>query len=616
MLQIRRTRPNFQRPVSVTPPPAPERIDPWRVAVMVAVLLGGGFAVLIGRYFWLQVVRGEHFEMLAQRQYQADSSEETGNRGRIYDVNGNLLVSNRKIYRIYVQANQVADAGQLYDQLQPLILADREASASIRPREQFVSLVQEAAGRSNWIWLTKRSVSQETKEKIDALTWPCESKAAGKCVKYEVGLRRYYPEGSLAAHVLGFFKRDNSGGSYGIEQGMDLELSGQSRRSLDDAELTGEYQSYQPDYNLDGRDVYLTLDRDLQYLVESTLADGIARFGASRGEIIITEPATGRILAMAAYPTYEPEYYNEYDPASYKNPSILDNFEPGSIFKVITMAAAVDAGLVSPDTRCQRCDGPRKVAGATINNWDFKVNGPITMTEALEKSDNIALVWVSDLLGSDRFNDYIEKFGFKQPVEVEVNERAEPPALNVWGPVETATRSFGQGIAVTSLQMVRAVGAIANGGNLMQMTFVDHVVDQATGQTYYTQPQVSRRVISEQAAQTLQTMMQTSAQHGEAQYIFKNSGLIAGKTGTAQIPREGGGGYEDDTIASFIGFAPYNDAKFLMYIKYERPQTSIYAAETAAVTWKELAEKLFLRFNIRGESGQLTTDDVTPTASQ
>jgi len=566
---------------------------------MLAVLLGGGFLVLIGRYFWLQVIKGEYFEGLAQRQYQAENDEQTGNRGRIYDVGGNLLVSNRKIYRLYVQANQVADAGALYDQLQPLILADREASSSLRPRDQFVSLVEEAANRSSWIWLTKSSVAQETKEKIDALDWPCTDKAPHKCVKYEVGLRRYYPEGSLAAHVLGFFKRDNSGGSYGIEQGMDLELSGASRRISDQAEISGDYATYQSQYNLDGRDVYLTLDRDLQYLVEQTLADGISRFGASRGEILITEPKTGRILAMAAYPTYEPEYYNEYDPASYKNPAILDNFEPGSIFKVITMSAAIDAGLVSPDTRCQRCNAPRQVAGATINNWDFKVNGPITMTEALEKSDNIALVWVSDLLGSDRFNDYIEKFGFKQPVEAEVNERAVIQPLTNWGPVETATRSFGQGIAVTSLQMVRAVGAIANGGNLMEMTFVDHVVDQATGETYYTHPRVTRRVISEQAADTMQAMMQTSAQHGEAQYIFKNSGLIAGKTGTAQIPSSGGG-YEDDTIASFIGFAPYDDAKFLMYVKYERPQSSIYAAETAAVTWKELAEKLFLRFNIRG----------------
>lgn len=610
MPHIPHKRPDFRQAKTVESKPDQPQIESWRWLLVVGIFLVGGFVVLTARFFWLQVKRGEYFEMMAQRQYQADSGEETGQRGRIYDVNGNLLVSNRKIYRIYAQANQVDDARALYDKLEPLILADRDASESLRPREEFVDLMGKAKGSSSWIWLTKGSVSQDTKEKIDALEWPCSEKASGKCVKYEAGLRRYYPEGSLAAHVLGFFKRDNSGGSYGIEQGMDLELAGQSMRMLDEAERNSALQTYMSEYNLDGRDIYLTIDRDLQYLVETTLADGIKRFGASRGEIIISEPKTGRILAMAAYPTYEPEYYNEYDPASYKNPSILDNFEPGSIFKVITMAAAVDTGMVAPSTICQKCNAPRKVADTTINNWNFVVNGPITMTQALEKSDNIALVWVSDLLGSDRFNDYIEKFGFKEPVELEVNERNEPPALNKWGPVETATRSFGQGIAVSSMQMVRAVGAIANGGNLMQMTLVDHVIDKATGETYYTQPLVSRRVISEQTANTMQSMMQTAAQHGEAQYIFKNSDLIAGKTGTAQIPRAGGGGYEDETIASFIGFAPYDDAKFLMYIKYERPKTSIYAAETAAVTWKELAEKLFVRFNIHAAK----TEDVNTSA--
>ncbi len=595
---MRAHRPNF-RPQ----PPTPQQLRPqliiWRERIVFYVFISI-FVVLGCRFFWLQVVQGREYEALAQLQYRSTSNEDVGNRGRIFDTNGNLLVGNRNVYQYYAQANQVADPAALYDLVAPIILADPEASSSLRPRERFLSEISQKAETSNYIFLANK-VSQETKEALDVLELPCISAAGNRCLKVETQLRRYYPEGTLAAHVIGFLSRDNQTGHYGIEGGLNKELAGKAAPILAEADATGVgMASSIISEDLDGRDVYLSLDRDLQYLVENTLEAGVKRFGAERGEIIITEPSTGRILALAAYPNYNPENYYDYDASLYKNPSVYDYYEPGSTFKVLTMAAAIDSGVVAPNTVCTKCYGPRTIAGKTINNWNGVANGAITMTQALEKSDNIALVWVSDLLGAERFRAYLKKFGIGQSVDLEVEEQNEYNFPEVWGPVETATRSFGQGVTVTSLQLVRAVGAIANGGKLKNLTLVDKAVDKATGEVFSTPADEGTAVIAPESAKTMREMMQTAAQHGEAQYIFKNSDLIAGKTGTAQIPQKGG--YSDETIASFIGFAPYNDPKFLMLVKYERPKTSIYAAETAAVTWKELAEKLFIRFDIKTEA--------------
>jgi cell division protein FtsI/penicillin-binding protein 2 len=218
------------------------------------------------------------------------------------------------------------------------------------------------------------------------------------------------------------------------------------------------------------------------------------------------------------------------------------------------------------------------------------------MTEALEKSDNTAMIYITDLLGSQRFRDYLRRFAIGQPLALEVEEDVQANFPEVWGPVETATRSFGQGISLTSLQLLRAVGAIANGGAMMKPYLVERAVDKATGVEYETKPQVLGQAISAETARIVSKMMQAAAQHGEAQYIYKNTQLIAGKTGTAQIPIAGG--YEDETIASFVGFAPYDNPEFAMLVKFERPQSSPWAAETAALTWNELAQKLFVIFGI------------------
>ncbi len=563
---------------------------------------------LLGRFFYLQLLHGSEYEAQAQKQYQRSKKPYLGNRGKIYLSSDEYpLVTNRYVYQVAAQPDWTRDGEAFYATVAPILATDSEATSTLKTREEFLgSLAQKRESGSLSPVVLAKHVTQESVDQLQEIFSNdkiCNS-AQTPCLIADREIVRYYPEKLMAAHVIGFLSKDNNEGHYGIEGGLDKELSGKQVTTLKNADVSGDgfVASNVLNQNLDGRDIYLTLDRNLQHLAETTLEEGLKTYGADRGEIIITEPKTGKILALAASPTYDPEKYFEYDTALYKNPSIVDYYEPGSTFKVITMAAAIDSGVVNPNTPCPVCGADWFIDGYRVHNWDGSHNGAIDMTTALEKSDNIALAWVGKLLGAERFQEYIKKFHFGQPLDLETEEDATTQTLATWRPIELANRAFGQGISVTSLQLVQAVGAIANEGKMMKLHLVDKAYDKASDTYYVTQPQVLEEVLTPETARTMSKMMQAAAQHGEAQYMYKNSSIIAGKTGTAQIPKKNGGGYEEEgTIASFIGFAPYDDPQFLMLVKYERPRTSIYAAETAAVTWKQLAEKLFIKFSIQAE---------------
>ncbi len=550
----------------------------------------GAFFLLWLRFLYLQLVKGKAYDLLSQAQHQKVIGF-AGERGKIYTGDNYLLVGNHQIYRLYATASQVEDSAALLAQVTPIILADPEASSSLKSLAYVSEQVDKKKNGTGLVVLANK-LSQATKEKLESLNLTSLS--------FEPELVRFYPEVNLAAQVIGFLSKDNGVGHYGIEGGLNKELESKNSQAVLDVDVYKNpiyLSSSMLKQNLDGRDVYLTLRRDIQVLLEDSLIQALSKYGASRGEIIVLEPKTGKILGLATAPSYNPEKYPDFDPSLYKNPAVVDLFEPGSTFKILTVAAGIDAGVISPDTSCTKCAGPRQVADATIKTWNGVYNPGITMTSALEKSDNTAMVYITDLLGSQTFKKYLTNFGIGQPVGLEIEEDVTANFPKVWGPVETATRSFGQGISLSSLQLVRAVAAIANDGKMMKPYLVDKALDKSTGEIFETQPVVLSQVISPNSAKTVAKMLQQAAKHGEAQYVYKNTDQIAGKTGTAQIPVNGR--YSpDETIASFIGFAPYDDPKFVMLVKLERPKTSIWAAETAAPLWKEIAEKLFVIFNL------------------
>lgn len=583
------------------PSSSDSQIISLRIKIVSVIIYGLLITILVRLYYW-QIIMGDSLQIAAQRQSQRIVQIQ-GNRGQILTSDGHLLASNQKQYRLILEPEKTEQPlEEIVDALLPsLIKANQviEESANSEEKQQRIQefkeqLLTKAQQSGKWIRIYS-NISQQIFEEINQLD------LAG--LNWETYSSRFYPEASMAAHVLGFVGKNDQGedvGYFGIEGALNEELSGKLNRKLLNTDALGFLlvSIDQPwEKPLDGRDVILTLRRDLQFLAESSLKRGLEQYGARAGEVIIMEPVTGKILALATLPTYDLNKYFEADTALFKNPALVNTFEPGSIFKTLTVAAGIDTGAVTPETKCPNCSQPRVIGQYTIRTWNDEYNPNITVNEALAKSDNIAMIFVGESLGKDKFIDYIKKFGIGDEIKIDLQDDTTTPFPKKWGPVELATISFGQGISTNSLQMVRAVGAIANQGKLMRPTILERVIDHQTNQQIEVKPVVERQVISSDTASTVAMMMMNSAHHGEAQWTASKRYLIAGKTGTSQVAVEGGYA-KDKTIVSFIGFAPVNEPKFIMMVKLNEPSSSPWAAETAAPLWYQIADKLFLLMNI------------------
>jgi cell division protein FtsI/penicillin-binding protein 2 len=437
-----------------------------------------------------------------------------------------------------------------------------------------------------------RSLTVKEKESIDTLG------IAG--LTFDQSFIRGYPEASMSAHITGFVGRDDVGkpiGYFGLEGFYDRELSGRSRIEKQDKDaggnplLVGDFQMMP---GRDGRTLKLYLERGTQYLVDNELAKGIEHYGATSGEVIVMDPKTGGILAMASLPSYDPIKFSQFDTNLYKNPSVAGSYEPGSTFKVLVMAAAFNEGVVKETDECDICSEPYQIGKYFIKTWNnqYKENG--TPESIIVHSDNVGMVWTQQQLGGEKMLEYIKKFGFGSKTGVDLQEEIAPSLRTKWGDIDYATSSFGQGIAVTSIQMVSAVAALANGGVLME----PHLVQSVIGDTEVPVPPKSRgEVVSKDAADRITSLMIQAVEQGEAKWAAPKGYVLAGKTGTAQIAVEGH--YDaTKTTASFVGFAPAHNPKFVMLVKLSEPRTSQWAAETAAPLWFGIAKKLLLHYNI------------------
>lgn len=561
------------------------------------------FLIILSRLFYWQIVKGSDLQAEAEAQYRR-SSTKTGSRGLILTADGNVLVTNKNVYRAFAQPQSLEqDPATLTKLLTPLLLkeyepykdASGEAEQKIVAAEFEKNILEKLSKKdSKWVSLVT-NVPESIKDEIVSLHL--------HGVGFDPIEIRNYPEASMAAQLTGFVGKNEDGedtGYFGIEGGLDQELKGRQLKTtvLTDAlgqQLTAEQRTQTS--NLNGRDVTLTIRRDLQHLAETKLKEGMTKYGARAGEIIIMEPNTGKIMALATAPSYDQSAFYKYDPSLYHNPSLGSLYEPGSTFKLLTVAAGLEEKLISPDTQCTSCSGPRVFGQYTIRTWNDEYSPGITMTDALAKSDNTAMIFIAEKLGVDRMKKYLELFGIGEPLHIDLQGDVATPVPQRWGPVELATISFGQGISVNSLQLVRAVATIANKGVMMRPQIVAGVSDPASGQFIKTDATTERTVISPETAHTLTKMMIESAQHGEAQWTVSRSHTVAGKTGTSQVAQAGGYD-EDQTIASFIGFAPPEKPQFVMLVKLIGPTSSIWAAETAAPLWYATADDLFLALNI------------------
>lgn len=406
----------------------------------------------------------------------------------------------------------------------------------------------------------------------------------GIYIKKQIG--RYYPSGNLASHLLGFVSPAEEGeeknscsgqkGRYGLEAFFEKELCGEK------GELKGD-KIIAPK---DGKDINLTIDFNIQTQSDEILRKLVEKWGASSGSVIVQDPKTGRILAMASMPDFDPNNYSKSDIGNFINPVSQLVYEPGSVFKIITMSAGIDSGKITPDTTYYD-SGSVVLNGREIKNWDLKAHGKLTMTNVIEQSINTGSVFAEKTMGHEIFSDYVNRFGFGELSGIKLPGELKGNLINLKSnrDVNFATASFGQGVAITPIEMINAASAIANGGILMRPIIL-------AGEN----PQEIRRVISQDTARKVVEMMVSAVKKNVIADIPKYN--IAGKTGTAFIPDFKIGGYTDQVINTYIGFAPAFDPKFIILIKLEKPQNAPLAGQTVVPAFKELAEFILNYYNI------------------
>lgn len=475
-----------------------------------------------------------------------------------------LTATNKKFPLAYVIPSSIADPSTAVAKLHTILAIDTDTlNAAINSKTSASKVLA-------------RRITAAQVASIQALG------IKGVGVQYETD--RYYPAGPFLSSVLGFLGYGDSGraGQYGIESYFNDQLSGQ-------ADTSG--QAPRP------ADIVLTIDRNIQTFAEQELQSTLQKWHATGGTIIVEEPKTGKILAMADSPDFDPNNYSSSDQSSYTNRSVQSLFEPGSSFKPITMAAGLDTGKVTPDTTYTD-PGVINIGGFQIHNFDNASHGTVSMTTVLEKSLNTGAAYVEGLLGQDNFLNYVVNFGFGQKTGVDLPAETGGNIANLYSgrQINFVTASFGQGIAVTPIQLVNAYSALANGGKLMKPYVVDHI-NYEGGKTVTTEPEVVGIPISAKTSEKIRGMLVNVVDKGFDKARIKGYS-IAGKTGTAQIPAPNGG-YEQGTfIHDFLGFAPANDPRFVVLIKMDRPQGITFAADSLSPSFREMAQYLINYFNI------------------
>jgi cell division protein FtsI (penicillin-binding protein 3) len=547
------------------------------------------FAIILIRLFYWQIVRGPQLSVVASRQHSSVSILRA-RRGDIYDTNGELLAGTNNLYHLYLYKPQMEKSTDtLIEKLTPILVSDPlPASPGAEPitKEQMLEEIKSFLGgrinlSSNWISI-KHYLTPQQKELIE--------KQELKGLDFEPEYLRYYPESSLSAHVLGFVGKDLAGqeqGYFGLEGFFDRQLKGRSGkvRSEQDAYgnpiLIGNYQLLQ---SQNGDSITTTIDKSKQFLTESLLKEGIEKYGASSGTAIIMETQTGKIRAMASFPNYDPGNYPDFNKDFYKNPVIASLFEPGSVFKPIVMAAALEKKVIDQDSICDICAGPVNIGQFSIKTWDEVYHPDSNIADILVNSDNTGMVYVSRKLGEEKFLKALDDFGFgvATGIELQEEESGNLKQGSNFREIDLATNSFGQGIAITRIQLLTAFNTLANQGILIKPTIVE-------GETL----KDSHRVLGQETVGQITQMLIQVVNQSKINWPRPEGLKVAGKTGTAQIPVDGK--YDPNkTITSFIGYFPAYNPKYTMLVTLTEPTTSPWGSETAAPLWFKILNQLIL----------------------
>ncbi len=557
------------------------------------------FGLLLARAVDLTVLRGPDFARRATRQHRGMVTL-VPHRGAIVDRSGDLLASSLNVPSIFVRPRQLS-AGDL-SRLPALAKALGLSFASVRAKVN---------GGQPFVWLKRQAMPQEA-EAVSRLGIP----AVGQIDE----ARRFYPHGQLAAHVLGLVGVDSQGLG-GLERRFDRVVRGEAEKVEVSRDAHGRefFKGGLGDNPREGSEIELTLDVRVQSAVEQELAAGVAAAKARAGAAIVMDPASGEILALANHPTFNPNDPGDRTTRAWKERSrnrvLTDPYEPGSTYKGILAAAALDRGVVHPNDRIFCENGSYPYANRVIH--DVHPRGWLTMAEAIQFSSNICATKIGERLGKERYFQYLRDFGFGQRTGIELP--GEEPGLlrnvSTWARIDLATHSFGQGVSVTPVQLVAAFGAIANGGMLMRPFLVRRVVGPAGDVQQETQPVTVRRVIKPETARIATLILRRVVEErgGTGTKAHIDGYPVAGKTGTAQKVIPGARGYSGKFIGSFVGFLPADAPRAVILVMIDEPAGRGFGGTVAAPVFKEIGRAVMKAMGVEPEG---PTDVAPPPAGE
>ncbi|MGH7232613.1 MAG: peptidoglycan D,D-transpeptidase FtsI family protein [Nitrospiraceae bacterium] len=540
--------------------------------IVVALTLGAGFAVILFRLFSLQVLQAGELTARADRQHQKTVSLE-GARGAIYDRQGNVLAINMDVPSVFgVPASLGYPSGVARDLARVLHVRADDIERKLRQERSFV-----------WI---ARKLDPEQGRKLEDLSLD------GIGIVLEG--RRFYPKGSLLSHVLGFAGMDSQG-LEGIERRYDTQLKGDKQVVVLQRDALGRTvfpKGISERVPGAGHNLTLTIDEFIQYITEKELEEAVLATRAKSGMVIVMDPRTGAILAMALNPKFDPNAVGAISADRWRNRTLTDAYEPGSTMKIMVAAAALEEKVMRLETRVYGENGRMEVAGTSIHDHDR--SGWMTFAEVIQRSSNIGAVKMAIALGDRRFHRYLSAFGFGERTDIDLPGEVAGlvKAPRAWGRRSLASMAIGQEIGVTALQLVTAVSAVANGGWLMKPYIVSEIRDAKGMAVARMEPVARRRPISLETARTLTGILEGVVKHGTGSRAAVPGYRTAGKTGTAQKIDPQTGRYSGTRfVGSFAGYVPADDPRLAMVVVIDEPHTDAWGGVVAAPVFRRIAEQ-------------------------
>lgn len=552
---------------------------------LVLILFVIGFGVVWEKIYNIQILQHGKFLNLSNRQYYRTLSPMPV-RGTIYDRTGRELAVSVEADSVYAN---------------PLELDDPYKTANIISQTLKVDssrLIREFNKERGFIWI-KRKITPDEAEAVESLNI--------KGIGFLKEGKRFYPKKDLAGRMIGFVGIDNHGLS-GVEHSYDEQLMINPDRIVIEKDAFGRSINFADDYEKSigkGYDLKLTIDEVIQYITEKELAGQVSKYRARGGTAIVMDPYTGEILAMADQPQFNPNSFSQYKERDWRNRGVTDSFEPGSTFKLILTAAAIEEKIANQNDIFFCENGEYEIGGTVIHEAKDHKYKLLTLKEIVGKSSNIGAIKVAQRLGAKNFYDYILKFGIGSKTNINLPGESAGKVRDIkeWSGVSLASISFGQEVSVTPIQLITAISAIANGGILMKPYAIKAVEKDGTATDEF-KPEVVRRVISEKTSRELSEILEYTVRYGTGQKAILEGYDVAGKTGTAQKASPDKKGYsEDKFISSFIGYVPSRNPRIAILVIIDEPEGMAWGGEVAAPVFREIARQSLRYLKVPTVSG-------------